>query len=82
MLTIALVCTVCAFAVFSALMFVIGFICGHRFGQGDYCKLVSTSQSGYVTPAPAVPPLPVRRQERNLELKENEAYETIHMHTT
>ena len=80
LLTIALVCTVCRFTIVSAFMFVIGFVCGHRFGQAGCCacKLANTSQSGYVTPVPDVPPLPVRRQEQDLELKENVAYETVH----
>ena len=74
----------CGFAIFSALMFITGFVCGHRFGQADYCKAMNgSSQSGDVTPTPDVPPLPVRRQEQNLELKENIAYETVHtVHTT
>ena len=76
MLTIALVCTVCGFAVFSAFMFVIGFLCGHRFGQTGCCKQMNTVQSDDVIPE--VPPMPVRRQEQDLELKENVAYETFH----
>ena len=80
-LTIVLVCTVCGFSVFSALMFVVGFICGR---QTSYCKLANTNQSDYVIPeGPDIPPLSVRRQEQNLELKENLAYETVHtMHST
>lgn len=80
-LTIVLVCTVCGFAGFSALMFVVGFVCGH---QAGCCKLANTNQSDYIIPeGPDVPPLSVRRQEQNLELKENLAYETVHaMHST
>ena len=81
MLTIALVCVICGFAVFSAFMFAIGFVCGHRLGQAGCCKLTNISQSDYVTPD--VPPLPVRRQEQDLELKENVAYEQVHtIHST
>jgi hypothetical protein len=66
---------VCGFAVFFALMFVVGFVCGHQAGQAGCCKLANTNQSA---PALDIPSVPVRRQEQNLELKENVAYETIH----
>ena len=83
LLIVAVTCTVCGFTIVSAFMFVIGFVCGHRFGQAGCCKLANTIQSGYVTPVLDVPPLPVRSQEQNLELKENVAYETVHtIHST
>ena len=76
-------CTVCGFTIVSAFMFVIGFVCGYRFGQAGCCKLANTIQSGYVTPVPDVPPLPVGRQEQKPKLKENVAYETVHIiHST
>ena len=81
MITIALVCALCGFAFFAAFMFVIGFVCGHRFGQTGCCKTTDTNPSDYVTPD--VPPVPVRRQQQDLELKENVAYEPVHtMHST
>ena len=71
MLRTALVVVTCVLGVMSALMFVIGFVCGHCFSQRKRKSAGKNNES----PLDSTPTTEARE---DLELKENVAYITIH----
>ena len=62
----ALISVTCVLVVISALMFIVGFICGHCIRRKSPNKNVESSTS------------PGNEQVEDLELKENVAYVTLH----